>query len=175
MEKTKITLLKKAVFCCIAATLVIGAGIAVNHYYSKTKTSHEKSAVIYKKKSKIRSDTINISKPDAEALNDFSIIVELFYDYHPDKNYYATIIDSCQSTFRLMMHEYSSVRAYCNSGILWSKTVDKYQIDKVWPSSNYHVVFTYKKGMSKSFIDGNLNWSKSVADRPVDLSRFSFF
>jgi len=94
-------------------------------------------------------------------------------DYNPKENYYATIVDSCQSKFRLMMHEHSSLRAYCNSGILWSKTVDQFQVNKVLPPSVYHVLFTYKKGMATSFIDGNLNWTKSVADKPVNLSRFS--
>jgi hypothetical protein len=173
MQKEKLILIKKMFLCCITATFFIGVGIAVNHYYSEAETGTEKASVIYKKKSKIRPETISISQPEAEALNEFSIIVQLSYDYHPKENYYATIIDSCQSKFRLMMHEHSSLRAYCNSGILWSKTVDQFQVNKVLPPSVYHVVFTYKKGMATSFIDGNLNWTKSVADKPVNLSRFS--
>ena len=173
MKKYPIISIKKVVVCCIFASFIIWIAFVYNDYYTSPDLKIADSTIIYKNKSGVSTKVVSLSEPVAKNMKEFTIITDFHYDYRPKNNYYSTIIDSYYGKFRLMMHEHSSMRAYCNSGILWSKTVDNYQVKKVLPSKDYHVVFTYKNGKATSYIDGNLNWTKNVADQGIDLSKFS--
>ncbi len=142
-------------------------------YYLPANFKISDSSIIYRNKSNVCAETVTLSDPIAKKMEEFSIVTNFYYEYRPGINYYSTIIDSYYSKFRLMMHECSNIRAYCNSGILWSKTVDNYQVIKVSPPENYEFTFTYKKGKIASYINGKLHWTKEVIEDNIDLSKFS--
>jgi len=173
MDPGRHQVLRKALFSCLCASLIFGLVCIVEKIGFSRNVTFNNSMIIYKKPSKLIEQIVTISDPDTKNLDEFTIITRFHYDYRPNKNYYSTIIDSCNSRFRLMMHEYSPMRAYCNSGLLWPKTVNNFQVNKALPPNNYHVVFTYDNGKTASYIDGSLNWTQHVSDKSIDLSKFS--